>query len=202
MHLLGGDEIGAAPRHRGCLVVTSEHPRRAVEFADAERRAAHVCDPPGGGIRPGVEHRPVDPELARGTGHETADEQASTERECDHGGGAIGGVGRDAARSLAQAFATRPFFRREFVVVGSQAVGVCVAGGEQYPWVGDQTLVARADVEHPQGVHRIVAGRAAQEHDSLAVGRHRHVARRAEREPLGSGVLAREGVAHGPTVGK
>ena len=64
-----------------------------------------------------------------------------------------------------------------------------------------QTLGAGFDVEHPQRVHRVAAASAAQEDHPLPIGRHRHVARLAEREPLRSCVLAGEAVGHEPTVG-
>ena len=43
-HLLGGDEVRAAPRHRRSVVgtVAGEYPRRAVQLAEAQRRTAHV----------------------------------------------------------------------------------------------------------------------------------------------------------------
>ena len=68
---------------------------------------------------------------------------------------------------------------------------------EQRQRIGDEPLVAGGHVEHPQAVDRIVAPSAAREHDALPVGRHDDVARLAEREALGPGVLAGEGVTHG-----
>ena len=53
---------------------------------------------------------------------------------------------------------------------------------EQRDRVGDETLLARRRVEHPQAVDRIVAGARADEHDPLAVGGDGEVARLAGEE--------------------
>ena len=47
---------------------------------------------------------------------------------------------------------------------------VRVGEAEQRPRVGDESLLARRNVEHPERVDGIVAGAAAEEHDPVAVG--------------------------------
>ncbi len=66
VHLLGGDEVGAAPRDRFGLVglAAGEHPPAPVELADAEQPAADVGDAAGGRVGPGIEHGAGDGELA------------------------------------------------------------------------------------------------------------------------------------------
>ena len=66
VHLLGGDEVGAAPRDalRFVGIVAGEDAPSAVELADAQQPAADVGDPPGERVRPGVEDRTGDGQLA------------------------------------------------------------------------------------------------------------------------------------------
>jgi hypothetical protein len=68
-HLLGGDEVGASPRHGLGFVeiAAGEHPPAAVELSDAEQPSAHVRDPLCERVGAGVEHRPGDVERAGST---------------------------------------------------------------------------------------------------------------------------------------
>src|SRR5690606_14117150 len=80
-------------------------------------------------------------------------------------------------------------------LLGGQVVGVgrgCEQGGR----IGEQRLDPGGELAAPQPVHRIVARQAAQEQHRAVVVDDREIARRAEREPLGAGVLPGERVAH------
>ena len=135
----------------------------------------------------------LDDEPAGLAAQQPGGEQLPVERECRHLACGVGRVGGDAGRAVAGPLAAGA------LLVGERAV-VRVGEAEQRPRVGDESLLARRNVEHPERVDGIVAGAAAEEHDPVAVGRHRHVARLAQREALCAGVLAGERIAHRATI--
>ena len=190
--LLGGDELGGAPSD---ALLAGELPALPIELGDPEAVPAHVGDAPGTGgrLRPRVEHRPGDGELARRCAHQPGHEQPAVQRECGDRDVAIGGVPDDAAGALPSAFAPGALLRREVALAGLR---------QQHPRVGDEPFLAGVGVEHPQAVDRIAAAARPGEHDPAAIGRHGDVARLAEGESLRPGVLARERVVrcHGPVV--
>ena len=186
VHLLGGDEVGAAPRDRLRLVVVAagEDSPAPVELGDAEQPTAHVGDALGERVGPGIEHRAGDGELACRAGDEPADEQPPADGEGGDGDVAVGGEGGDATGRLPRPLAAGALLGREVVV----------APGEEQVGIGDQALLTGRGVDHPQAVDRVGAATAAQEDDPLAVGRHDDVAWLAECEALGPCRLARKGV--------
>ncbi len=186
VHLLGGDEVGAAPRDRLRLVVLAagEDSPAPVELGDAEQPPADVGDALGERVGTGIEDRAGDGELACRAGDEPADEQPSADGEGGDRGVAVGGEGGDAAARLPRPLAAGLFLGRQVVV----------APAEECVGIGDEALVAGGGVDHPQAVDRVGATAAAQEDDPLAVGRHDDVAWLAEREALGPRQLAWKGL--------
>ncbi len=172
VHLLGGDEVGAAPRDRVGFVevAAGEHPPTAVELADAQEPPAHVGDAARRGIGARVEHRSGDVEWSSGARDQAGHEQPAGEREGDDRSGRVGGVGRDAGRALAGALTPGP------LLGGEVLVRRWVVAGEQIVGIGDESLLPGVGVGDPEAVDRVVAGAAAQEHDAPAVGRNAHVA--------------------------
>ena len=184
-HLLGGDELGRPPRH--VRVGVLDDPRRAVEVGDAERPTRHVGDTLTRRIGSRIEHRSLGGDLTRGAGEQVDREEPPRERERREPRLSIGRVRDDAAGLLTSALAAGALLRGE----------VGVGGVEEIDGIDDVDLFAAVDVEHPQAVHRIVAGSRSHEHDPVAVRRHHEVPRLAEREPASARVLAGEGVGHG-----
>ena len=184
-HLLGCDELGGSPRHVRIGIL--DDPRGAIEVCDAQRTSRHVRDPRPRRIGTRVEHRTLGVDLVCGAGQEVHGEQPTGERERSHRCVGVRRVRDDAARLLAGALPACSLLR------GELGIGV----GEQVGCVDDVDLFAAVDVEHPQPVHRIVAGARPREHDPRAVARHDEAARLTERQPASAGVLAGEGVGHG-----
>ncbi len=183
-HLLGGEEVGAAPRHRLRLVVVTagQHPPAPVELADAQQPTADVGQAPGDGVRPGVEHRPRHRQLAGTRRDQAGDEQPPGEGEGGDRRLGVGGERRDASGRLTCPFAAGPLLGRQLVVERTVS-----AAGEEDRGIGDQALLAGRRVHDPQAVDGIGAAAAAQEHDAAAVGRDDDVTRFAERVPLRAG---------------
>ena len=125
-------------------------PRRCRRARRCAASPAHVGD----AARPagrGAGRTPARRRRVRGLpGQQPAHEQPPAERERNDGARRIGGVGRDAARALADAFAASPLFGRQVLVVASAASSA--------QRIGDQALVAALGVEHPQAVDRVAAG--------------------------------------------
>ena len=182
-HLLGGDEVGRAPRHRLRLVgvTAGQQAPATVELADAQEAPVDVRHPLRQRIGPGIEHRAGHGQLAGRAADQAADEQPPADGERRDGDGGVRGEGGDPARRLADPLAACPFLGRQ---------GLVVAPAEDLG-VGDEALLAGGGVDDPEAVDRVGAAAAAQEHDAPAVRRHDDVARLAEREALGAGRLAR-----------
>jgi hypothetical protein len=99
VHLLGGDEVGAAPRDRVRITrLGDDRARRAVELGHAQLAAAHVRDATAERVGPRIEHRARHRDLACAPGHEPGAEQAAGERERSDRHGLVGRERRDAAR--------------------------------------------------------------------------------------------------------
>ena len=147
VHLLGGDEVGAAPRDRFPLVVLAagQDPPRAVELADAQQAPADVGDALGQRIGTRVEDRPGHRQLARLARHQPADEQPPGDGEGGDPAVAIGGEGGDAAGALAGPLPAGLLLGRQLLVV---------AAAEQDLGVADEVLVAGRRVDDPQAVDR------------------------------------------------
>lgn len=169
------------------MLVAGQLPAAAIELGDAQRASADVGDASGHRVGAGVEDGAVDDQLARLARQQPCHEQVPAERERSDRAGGIGGVGGDAAGAFSHSFASQPLLDRKVLVVGSI---------QQVQGVGDQPLLARGDVEHPQAVHRVVAGAAAGEEHPLPVGRHGDGPRITECESLRSCVLPWKRVAH------
>ncbi len=184
MQLLTGDVVGRSPRHLGVLVA-GQLPATAVQLGDAQCTPTDVRQTTRSGVGAGIEDGSVDDQFAGNTADEAGDEQPPGEREGDDRDGTVGRERGDSGGRLAHSFA--PCALRCGQVVGVEL-------GEQRQWISDQPLFAGGDIEHVEAVDRIVAGPAADEHDSPAIGRYHEVARLAERKPSGAGELAREGV--------
>ncbi len=184
-HLLGGDELGRPPRH--VRVGVLDDPRRSVEVGDAERPTRHVGDTLTPRIGPRIEHRSLGGDLTSGTGEQVDREEPARERKRRELRLSIGRVRDDAAGLLTSSLAAGALLRGQ---IGVGAV-------EEIEGIDDVDFFAAVDVEHPQAVHRIVAGTRPHEHDPIAVGRHHEVPRLAEREPASARVLAGKGVGHG-----
>ena len=154
-HLLGGDEVGAAPTDRvGGTGVTGERPARTRPVGHPQLAPAHVRDLPAERVGSGVEHRPVDREVFDVAVAEIAREQIAAEREHRQRDVAVGGIRGDAAGAFSEALATRPLFGGQFDVVGGDPT-------DQLDGIGDQRLPTGGDVGDPQAVDRIVTGPAA-----------------------------------------
>ena len=108
----------------------------------------------------------------------------------------VGGVRDDAAGLLAGPLPPGPLLRRQVVVAArEQDEGV---GHE--PLAVDRSSSATATSSTHRQFDRIAAAAGPDEHDPAAVGRHGDVARLAEGEPAGPGVLPRERVLRRGTV--
>ena len=186
MHLLRGDEVGAAPADIGRFLA-GEFPAAAVELRDAQRATTDVGDPGGDRVRARVEHWAVDHQFAGNTTEQPCHVELAAESERGDRGGGVGGIGRDAASAFAHALAAQSLLGRQVLVV---------VRAQQFDRVADQSLLTAGQVEHPQAVHRVVASPAAQEHDPGAIGADGDVARVAQRESLAACVLAGKRVAH------
>ena len=163
MHLLGGDELGRAPADLGVVRADDEPVAGAVALDHAHAAARDVRDPRPGGVEPRVERRAVHRELSGGTGAQIGEEEASPQHEHRGRERAIGVVGDDAARGLARPLATRLLCGG--LLRGGHLRGLGVRRGEHGVRVGHASHVARADVEHPERVDRVVARGRAQERD-------------------------------------
>lgn len=175
-HLLRGDELGEPVRHFGRLGLGERPVVVALGPHDPQRAPRHIghVAPVGGGAR--VEHRARHRQLAGGPGAQLGGEQAAGQRERGEFDGRVGGIPDDSGRTLPAALAPRPLL-----------------GGEPLAPAAEQRAGVRRDplrttahqVEHPEPVAAIGAGRRAQEDDPLAVRRHGEGAGRTEREALG-----------------
>src|SRR5450432_2804085 len=112
MHLLGGDELRAAPADASILGLAGELPARSVELADAQRAPGDVREACRCRIWTWVEDRSEHRQLASGPAHQAGDEEPPAERECGHGHGPIGRVRDDAACALTRPLAAGLFLGR------------------------------------------------------------------------------------------
>ena len=71
------------------------------------------------------------------------------------------------------------------------------AGGAELRGIGDQAFRAAGNVQQPQAGDRIRPALRPEEDDPVPVRRDLEGSRHAQREVLGPGVLAREGIRHG-----
>ena len=114
LHLLGGDEVGAAPRDGGGLLgFGGQHAWRRVDSRDAQHGARderHRCSE---WVRAWIEHRPGDLELARHSRHEIGEEQAPGKGEGGDGDRGIGGERSHAASTLTCTFPPSPLLGRQ-----------------------------------------------------------------------------------------
>ena len=152
VHLLGGDEVRRTPRHRLRLVrlAAGQQAPATVELADAQQAPVDVRHPVRQRVRPRIEHRAGDGELACRAADQAADEQPPTDgKRCD-GDGGIGGEGRDPAGRLADPLAACPFLGRQRLVVAPEDLGV-----------GDEAFLTRRGVDDPEAVDRVGAAAAA-----------------------------------------
>ena len=94
-HLLGGDEVGAAPRDRLGLVVVAagEHAPATVELADAQQAPADVGDASAGGSGRGSNTGPATGSSRAVARSQAADEQPPGEGERGDRAAGIGGEG-------------------------------------------------------------------------------------------------------------
>ena len=182
-HLLGGDEVGAAPRDRLGLVVLAagQDAPAAVELADAQQPAADVGDALGERIGTGVEHRAGDGQLAGLARHSPPTNSRPAMAK------AVTVTAASVAKAVMPPAPSRARSRRARSSGGSSSSS---RPPSRRLGVGDEALVAGRRVDDPQAVDRVGAAAAAQEHDALAVGRHDDVARLAERVALRAGRLA------------
>ena len=80
-HLLGGDEVGAAPRDVGIVGASPASTQlAAVELADAQRAPADVGDAARRRVGPRIEHRPVDIEQLAGRAGEQSGRRTAGRR--------------------------------------------------------------------------------------------------------------------------
>ena len=123
VHLLGGDEVGGAPRDRLGLVglAAGEEAPATVELADAQQAAADVGDPLRQRVGSGIEHRAGDGQLAGRAADQPADEQPPADGERRDRDVGVGGEGRDAAGRLAGPLAPGPLLGRQVLVVAPEA---------------------------------------------------------------------------------
>ncbi len=153
-HLLGGDEVGAAPRHRVRFgpVVAGERPRRAVELADSQTssRCTYATRRAVGSGR-GSKTGPSTVSSRASAGEQPPDEQPSAERERDHGDVGVGRVRGDPASALAGALAPGPLSLRADRWWCHRALRASSCADRR------RDVPPRVDVEHPQRVHRIAA---------------------------------------------
>jgi hypothetical protein len=177
-----------------------QHPA-AGQLAGRGGGARGRREPPRGG-RGRQEARLAVPWRRGRRGGQVGDEQPAGERERGDGQVPVGAEGDDAAGPLPGPLAPGQ-------LGGGHVAGHPIHRGatleppgppQQRGRVGHQPLAAARQVQHPQPVDRVVAGRRAQERDPGAVGADREPAWPSQREPAGAGVSAGEpaGLSQGP----